>query len=37
VNWYILWNDDTMSVWPVSHWTAAQVMTLTNVRDVILA
>ena len=37
MHWYILWDDNTLSIWPVSEWTAAQVMALTNVRDVILA
>lgn len=37
MNWYIIWDDDTVSVWPVSQWTARQVMELRNVHDVILA
>lgn len=36
MNWYIVWNDNTQSVWSAADWTAAQVLTLTNVRDVVL-
>lgn len=36
MNWYIVWNDNSTSVWSASDWTASQILALTNVRDVVL-
>lgn len=37
MNWFILWNDGSTSVWSVSDWSASQILTLTNIRDAYVA
>jgi hypothetical protein len=35
-NWLITWLDGSVSKWPTSQWSAASILELKNVKDILL-